>query len=793
MQLATIFQFSMYTLACLASVMLGLTEHQAIPQGITVPLALLAFFFNERWNLFRLSGMWSNVLGLLAFGAAAGELMMGSIEARVLSGAHLLAYLNWIIFFQEQRPKKYWMMCALGVLQVAVGTVLSDAGWYGVLLILYLFGAIWTLSVFSLYEGLSRFAQDHPLSAPRLVNQTASGSDSNDQRRAGRRPAVGRLSLGAALRRESVVRKTVHHDPHERWIGVRFALGTLVMACLSMGIALVFFLLIPRVWIGERQVLTSGSVEGGRSLSGFTEEVRLGEIGEILESTEPVMEIRLVDPETGEELDVPNYTSQLGYEEPLFRGTVLGTYENGHWKSGRHRKRGRLLFSRPRTPENTVRQEIRLEPIDTRLLFAIPPVRAVHIGRKHRVHINAVDSVLIRPESKDSDEPVSYQVFSAKPAQRREFSRPALPSFSTRSERGRYLDLPTDGLDRLKRLARQVAGADVSSEKPPPLVMAERLERFLRDSGEYGYSLDSRIQDPQVDPVEDFLFNRKTGHCEYYASALTLMLRSVNIPARMVSGFKGGTPNRLTGAFEVEQRHAHTWVEARIGSRWLVFDATPSEARSQSVESMTVRFQSWHELTRVFSDLWNRGVIGLTLAQQRRSLYTPLGSAAKDWFRAVREGRFRFSAVVRTLKDFLSSPERWISWQGGVGTFVLLLVSAAFVWSTRKCWTLAVRMWSYLQQRRLDTRIRVDFYERFRTICAARGLVRNESQTQREFARQVNDSLNDLLAASGLRELPTDLVDSFYQVRFGKDPIDAKQAEDIDRRLTRLEEALTVS
>ena len=66
--------------------------------------------------------------------------------------------------------------------------------------------------------------------------------------------------------------------------------------------------------------------------------------------------------------------------------------------------------------------------------------------------------------------------------------------------------------------------------------------------------------DPSLDPVEDFLVNRKRGHCEYFASALALLLRSIDIPARMVNGFKGGDWNELAQSMNVRQKHAHSWV-----------------------------------------------------------------------------------------------------------------------------------------------------------------------------------------------------------------------------------------
>ena len=125
------------------------------------------------------------------------------------------------------------------------------------------------------------------------------------------------------------------------------------------------------------------------------------------------------------------------------------------------------------------------------------------------------------------------------------------------------------------------------------IARARKLESFLRDSGQFSYTLQMDVKDRALDPVEDFLVNRKKGHCEYFASALALLLRSVDIPSRVVNGFKGGDWNELTETMNVRQKHAHSWVEAYIcdaattgspsGSPWT--RRPPPNARSRSPRS----------------------------------------------------------------------------------------------------------------------------------------------------------------------------------------------------------------
>ena len=124
----TALQVSLYGLVMLASSMLGFAEGSAFPDVFTIPLAFLALFVTERWKLFHLRVRWANVLGLVAFCLAGWELSSGQIEARLLSLAHLLVYLTWIVLFMAKTPRMSWNLCLLSVLHVAIGAVLTSSG-----------------------------------------------------------------------------------------------------------------------------------------------------------------------------------------------------------------------------------------------------------------------------------------------------------------------------------------------------------------------------------------------------------------------------------------------------------------------------------------------------------------------------------------------------------------------------------------------------------------------------------------------------------------------------------------
>src|SRR5262249_46479609 len=131
-----------------------------------------------------------------------------------------------------------------------------------------------------------------------------------------------------------------------------------------------------------------------------------------------------------------------------------------------------------------------------------------------------------------------------------------------------YLQLPE--LDpRVPSLARQA----IASAKTP-YDKAVALEGYLQ--AHYSYTLDMTGA-PSGDPLAEFLFVRRAGHCEYFASAMTVMLRSLGIPARYINGFQRGEYNSVGGDFIVRASDAHSWVEAYFpGKGWITFDPTPS-------------------------------------------------------------------------------------------------------------------------------------------------------------------------------------------------------------------------
>jgi protein-glutamine gamma-glutamyltransferase len=154
---------------------------------------------------------------------------------------------------------------------------------------------------------------------------------------------------------------------------------------------------------------------------------------------------------------------------------------------------------------------------------------------------------------------------------------------------------------RIAGLAAQVAGRGTAAER------AGRLERHLATG--YAYSLDLSGRAADADPIEGFLFTYKSGQCEYFASAMVLMLRAQGIPARLVTGFLGGEYNPFEGYLILRDSNAHAWVEAWLGGSegWQVFDPTPPAGRPEA--SATGFWLLAHQAWDFVEFRWDRYVL----------------------------------------------------------------------------------------------------------------------------------------------------------------------------------------
>ncbi|MCP4806628.1 MAG: DUF3488 domain-containing transglutaminase family protein [Proteobacteria bacterium] len=306
-----------------------------------------------------------------------------------------------------------------------------------------------------------------------------------------------------------------------------------------------FFAVIPRL---NTEVLSSFGEE--QDISGFDDGVQLGDIGEIKDNPQLVMRV-----------EVTNELDELQAGPFYFRGVALDEFDGRIWSAsdGSRISVARPLSEAPATPPSgMLRQRIQLEPIRDVPAFAIAPVWGVFsddaVRRTRRSDLRISDD----PRRRE------YIVVSDVRGELHDHGSRAYADASV-------LSVPLDLDPRIDALADQIVG-----ERQAPRAKAAAIEQYLRDN--YDYTLIPTGSNSD-EPLSSFLFDSKEGHCEYFATALAVLLRAEGVPTRLVNGFYGGDYNALGGFIAVRQAHAHSWVEVWIvGEGWVRFDATPASA-----------------------------------------------------------------------------------------------------------------------------------------------------------------------------------------------------------------------
>ena len=548
------------------------------------------------------------------------------------------------------------------------------------------------------------------------------------------------------LKREAETSST---SPQELWrsarlFGPRFFLFSLGTALGAFVLTLGFFLIMPRV--GRAYIPLRW--RAGTMVTGFSEKVELGAFGTIQTDPTIVMRVRLPDLDRKE-------AAQLDLR---WRGVAFDRFDGRSWSVSDavkqvllRRREGVFFVARPRDGSPALKQEIYLEPIGAEALFAAPKA----IGVSGDFPSLLVDSLGAIALSAPPLSRIRYLAFSQlegppPPQPPTPTPQPLTPNPSP------YLQLP-ELSPRIRALASSIVeGTTTSYEK------AKKVEAYLLSN--YRYSLDLR-RDPRFEPIEDFLFEQKSGNCEYFAASMTVLLRSVGVPARVVNGFQKGEWNEFGGYYAVRQRDAHSWVEVYLGpSGWLTFDPSPRagfEVESQASSGFLARYLDSLRMR------WNRYVIDYNLGDQ-----VLLARALKKRSEALRD---ELSGSMSALKGKLrrlwvkAAPLGVGGW--GLGAGVALLALAIFL-----------RSKGGGSRHRLRNGLpRVPFYERALKLLARRGFVKEPQMTPREFAKRLKSYDGEVFA--GIDQL----FELYYRVRFGGRPLSPPEESQVKALLAQLQ------
>jgi len=540
------------------------------------------------------------------------------------------------------------------------------------------------------------------------------------------------LVLGVATFASSEIRQSRQRaQPSARQSGTGVPARLVgVVLCVSFSILVItagLFFFLPRTARAAFQHLVSHRYH----LVGFSNHVMLGEIGEVKKENVPVMHVKMDRPE--------DRTLALKW-----RGAALAEFN------------GRAWFNRPSGGETLLPDRGRLLRLDDQAPRGGP-------GRNisYAVYLNdlaqdalffagtpqyiRIDSAVVRrpfgnysAQFSDSRN-IAYQVYSRieLPAARGGAKIAPLPA----DQRSAYLQLPrTD--PRIRELAENIVGAEAS-----PARQAQLVENYL--STHYEYTLELPPAEP-ADPLAFFLFHRKKGHCEYFASSMAVMLRMLQIPSRMVTGFQSGIYNPISGSQLIRTSDAHSWVEAWLPDRgWVTFDPTPPDPHAPRLSAWT-RLGFYADAVDVF---WQDWVLNYNLDRQLE-LASKVGESSRQMGMNWADGpRIWASRIGNALQDF----GRRFGFVA-LGTLALLLLIHFLGRDGWHRWTARRRMLK-LQQGRAEPSDATLLYQRMLKALRRRGIEKPVWLTPCEFARVV--------AEPDLSLLVEDFTSAYNELRFG--------------------------
>jgi len=506
------------------------------------------------------------------------------------------------------------------------------------------------------------------------------------------------------------------------------------------------FFVLPRLSTGY---LSAFSTSGGLS-TGFSDHVELGSIGEIQQSNTVVMHIEISGDQAG------SYTQR-------WRGIALSVFDGSSWSNpyrpapmrpGLNQqfdlRSGSDRFASPLAlgSASQIHYHVLMEPVGINVFLLAPHTQALQ-GQYRVIAADRGGAVF----NLDLDHPIGiYDGWSLRDTE----SPPSQARTSTAPELDDYLQLPR--LDpRVPELAAQVPGAAIDDHDK-----ATAIELYLKRNFSYTLQLPPTRQS---DPLAHFLFERKQGHCEYFASAMAVMLRALRIPARVVTGFKTNEFNDVTSQYVIRASDAHAWVEAYFPERgWVTFDPTPA--------SDAYAHRGWGRIsmyTDAMASFWREWVVNYDAAHQYNLGQQTAQTGRRMLHRASRWSRMHYLSLLggaRQMAHKISlAPGRWSLRALFVIILVLLLLYGSALW--RAIQKLMLRK-SPERSPRMAASL---WYEKMVKKVGRKGWQKSGSQTPAEFADSIRDQR--------LRHNVLEFTRRYEGARFGNSAEDARQLPDL--------------
>jgi protein-glutamine gamma-glutamyltransferase len=716
MDFNTYFRASSY--AMIAVAMLALTVAGGLNYILAIAFAaLMVVSWNlegRRWQLSERTGLVIVVFSIPLFfldwkfqkalGEPAGRLGVNAL-------AHLIAFLSAIKLLQVKSDRDWVFLYLISFFEVLLAAGLSFSPAFLGTLSLYLLCALSTVIAFEIRKATR---------AVKLVET--------------------RLLVppdSSAFKRMAKRRRKTNVEAN------RLPMTALVLLVFIFLLAFPLFLVAPRA--GSPII---SRADGGLSgFIGFSESVALGEIGTLKRNDQVVMRVRLEDNQAGK------------IKRLRWRGVALDQFTGRSWRKSAAAKvtqhktseRGSFRIGTTEAPHRLVMQTVFLEPIDSGVIFAAPQPVLVQ-GDFPFLRVDEEGSIQFRPHESDR---FIYKALSDVSEPDADELRGDRRPYSSAFER--YRELPENLDPRIASLARDIV---VNARARNRYDAAVAIESELRNN--YGYSLDRKASGE--DPLADFLFNVKRGHCEYFSTAMAVMLRTVGIASRVVNGFLPGEYNEAADAYTVRQSDAHSWVEVYFpeSNSWVTFDPTP--AAGQGSASHTGVAATLSKYAEALELIWFQYVVGYD-QQEQRSLATTLHNQLFQYQRVLSDG-------FNSLKQASLT-----SWQAPLLTVLGLLLLPPLIFLLVRLKRFGWRGFWRSGKRKQMEGSSVEFYERLTKLLAERGLTRSSDQTPLEFAAETGMD-------STMR-----ITEAYHRVRYGSAVLSRQEAKEIDNWLSEMEAA----
>lgn len=473
-------------------------------------------------------------------------------------------------------------------------------------------------------------------------------------------------------------------------------------------LAAVLFFVIPRYRTGY---LTGLSMQA-QNITGFSESVNLGDIRKILRSPLVVMRV----------MPEGNPRQFVGVK---WRGVSLNSFDGKHWFNDNTEQfplqpasYQRFMIPPPEgwehRPQHPLRYRILRAALSTDVLFAAAEPRELS-GQMRLLSLDQTGSLHSPPTT---NVPFVYSVVSETGLPPAGELRHAPAQYSD-GIRLVYLRLPR--MDpRVGELARTLTASATNNYD-----RAVAIQAYLRSN--FRYTLDPPAIEPG-DPIGSFLFKSKSGYCEYFAAAMAVMLRTLNVPARLVNGFQTGSYNRLGKDFVVRARDAHSWVEVYFpGYGWIPYDPTPADPAP-------VLPSVWDDYVDAAALFWNEWIINYDFGHQVQ-LAREVEQESHDFQQAFRS---RAERLKRQGVRAAFRIEGWLMAHKLLVLVIMLAILAGLMVTDKSGWLEEVRFllaWKFARRdTALNRREATLTYQRLLKTLQKKGYRKAPSQTPQEFA-----------------------------------------------------------